>query len=331
MAVRWGIWGATTIAQEWIIDAIRARGGTVVSLCGRDRERASAYAERNDIPLSFTDPGDFLNSPIDAVYIGTINAFHHEQVLAAAVAGKHVLCEKPLALTLDAGREMIEACRAASVVFAVNHHLRNAAPHVSIKEMLLEGCVGNIVSLSITHAGYLPRHLQGWRINDASAGSGVVLDLTVHDADLFFFLLEDEPVSVFATGRNTGMARAGIDDSVMGAIRFRNGVDASFFDAFTTPYAQLRLEVHGTRGSLIATENLQQTPGGRLVIRDANGTKEVALKPKNLYEPNIHAFQNAVHGNGKPIATGVDGLRSLAVALAAQRSIQSGAMVEVSY
>ncbi|MFB2553733.1 Gfo/Idh/MocA family protein [Ensifer soli] len=330
MAVRWGLWGATTIAQEWVIGAIRAAGGEVVSLCGRDRARAEAYAAHNTIDQVFTDPAVFLGSGIDAVYISTINSFHHEQVLASAAAGKHILCEKPLALTLDAGREMIEACRAASVVFAVNHHLRNAAPHVAMKRMLLEGRIGDIVSLSITHAGYLPHHLQGWRINDMTAGSGVVLDLTVHDADLLTFLLDSEPESVFAIGSNSGMAVAGIEDSVNGTIRFRNGVTAAFFDAFTTPYAEHRLEVQGTRGSLMATGSLRQAPGGRLAVRDADGAQEVALNLTDLYQPNIRAFQNAIHGHGAPIATGEDGLRSLAVALAAKRSMETGAMVPVS-
>lgn len=331
MAVRWGIWGATTIAQEWMIDAIRARGGEIVSLCGRDQERAAAYAARNGIPRYFTSPEGFLRSGIDAVYVGTINAFHHEHVLAAAAAGKHVLCEKPLALTLGAARDMIDACTNASVVLAVNHHLRNAAPHAAVKDMLRQARIGDIVSVALTHAGYLPPHLQGWRINDTSAGSGVVLDLTVHDADLLHFLLDSEPESVFAVGGNNGLARPGIEDSVMGAIRFRNGVKASFFDAFTTPFAQHRLEIHGTKGTLIATENLQQTPGGRLVLRNDDGAQDVPIRPTNLYEPNIEAFHDAVHGRGAPIATGADGLRSLAVALAAKQSIESGTMVPVTY
>lgn len=329
MAIRWGIWGATTIAREWVIDAIRACGGDIVSLCGRDADRAQAYAARTGIPQAHTDPAAFLASGIDAVYVGTINAFHHAQVLAAAAAGKHVLCEKPLALDLADARDMIDACRASGVVLAVNHHLRNAAPHAALKAMMREGRIGDIVSLSITHAGYLPEHLQGWRINDPSSGPGVVLDLTVHDADLLYFLLESEPESVFATGRNSGMAAPGIEDSVMGAIRFRNGVNASFFDAFTTPHAQHRVEAHGTAGTLIATESLQQKPGGSLVHRNADGARTIAIEPVNLYEPNIRAFQNAALGTGAPIATGLDGLRSLAVALAARQSIETGALVPV--
>lgn len=321
---RWGIWGAATIAREWVIGAIRAAGGEVVSLCSADAARGRAFAERTGIPAVFTRPDDFLGSGIDMIYVATVNSMHCVQTVAAAGAGKHVLCEKPLATTLADGQRMIDACRRNGVVLAANHHLRTAAPFVAMRRLIAEGAVGTAVSASVVHAGLLPEHLQGWRIAGGDAGAGVILDLTVHDADLLRFILRDEPVGVFARGTNTGLGQAGVEDVAVGTIAFASGLSAGFHDAFTTPYAQLRVEVHGTRGSLIATDCLQQTPGGRLVLRHAEGEQEIALAYGNLYRPVIAAFHGAVDGNCEPVASGADGLASLAVALAARRSVETG-------
>ena len=98
---RWGLIGASTIAHEWVIDAIRATGGEVVSVMSSDAERGRKYAADHGIAKSVTDLDALVSDKnVDAVYISTTNELHREQAIAAARAGKHILCEKPLALTL---------------------------------------------------------------------------------------------------------------------------------------------------------------------------------------------------------------------------------------
>src|SRR5829696_8171656 len=133
-SVRWGIIGATTIAKEWMIDAVRQAGGEVAAVLSSDPSRAKAYAEENGIGRATTVLDDLLASDIEAVYIATTNEKHKDQTLAAAAAGKHVLCEKPLALDLADAREMVAACRRAGVVMGTNHHLRNAATIRAIRD-----------------------------------------------------------------------------------------------------------------------------------------------------------------------------------------------------
>ena len=93
--------------------------------------------------------------------------------------GKHVLCEKPLALSLADAREMVAACARAGVVSGTNHHLRNAATHGKIRELIRAGAIGKPLFARVFHAVYLPPHLQGWRINNPGAGGGVILDITL--------------------------------------------------------------------------------------------------------------------------------------------------------
>jgi len=122
------------------------------------------------LPALLADPR------VDSVYVSTTNELHKAQTLAAAAAGKHVLCEKPLALSVAAAREMIAACAAAGVVLGTNHHLREAASHRKIRELVRSGAIGKPRFAKVFHAGLLPPHLQGWRLRDPGAGAGAILD-----------------------------------------------------------------------------------------------------------------------------------------------------------
>lgn len=89
---------------------------------------------------------------------------HHGQVVAAAAAGKAILCEKPMATSLDEGREMVEACNRTGVVLAVNHHMRNAPTLRAMKRLLQEGAIGRPLAIRIYHAILLPEFLRTWRV-----------------------------------------------------------------------------------------------------------------------------------------------------------------------
>jgi 1,5-anhydro-D-fructose reductase (1,5-anhydro-D-mannitol-forming) len=320
---RWGLIGATTIAREWMIGAIRAVGGEIVGVMSSNAERGQKYAADLGVPMATTSLDKLLDA-CDAVYVATTNELHHEQVLAAAKAKKHVLCEKPLALALPEAREMVAACKAAGVVMGTNHHLRNAATHRAMRRAIAEGRIGRPLFARVCHAVYLPEHLQGWRIKDPNAGAGVVMDITVHDADTLRFVLSEEPESVTAMIQHAGMGTVEIEDGAMGVVRFRSGLLAQFFDAFTTRYAQTSFEVQGTEGGLFATDCMTQRPIGTVVLRDKSGETILPLDHENLYERSVRAFQNAMRGDGAPAATGEDGVKSMAMALAALESAHFG-------
>ena len=266
---------------------------------------------------------------IDAVYISTTNELHRDQLFAAAAAGKHVLCEKPLALTLADARAMVAECRKRGVVMGTNHHLRNAATHRAMRDAIKAGHIGKPLFARVFHAVYLPPHLQGWRIEKPNAGGGVILDITVHDADTLRFVLDDEPRSVTAMTSHGAMSHAGLEDGVMGVIRFSSGLLAQFHDAFTTKYATTGFEVHGDEGSLIARDCMTQAPKGDVLLRSAAGEKEIELHHENLYARSVRLFQEAAQGRGAPAATGEDGVKSLSVAISTVEAARSGAVAAI--
>jgi 1,5-anhydro-D-fructose reductase (1,5-anhydro-D-mannitol-forming) len=323
--LRWGLIGASTIASEHMIGAMRANGGEVVAVLSSDASRGRSYAETHGIPRSTTDLAALVEaSDIDAVYISTTNELHRDQLFAAAAAGKHVMCEKPLALNLADARAMVAECKRRGVVMGTNHHLRNAATHRAMRDAIAEGRIGKPLFARVFHAVYLPPHLQGWRIKRPAAGGGVILDITVHDADTLRFVLGDEPESVSAMTSRAGMGEAGLEDGVMGVIRFAGGTLAQFHDAFTTRYATTGFEVHGEEGSLVATDCMTQQPRGEVVLRTGGGTVPLSLTHESLYVRSIRLFQDAAAGLGVPAATGEDGVRSLALALATSEAAKSG-------
>lgn len=327
---RWGLIGASTIAKEWVIGAIRATGGDIVSVMSTSAERGKAYATENGIAKSVTTLDALVNDPdVDAVYISTTNELHRDQTLAAAKAGKHILCEKPLAMSLEDARAMTKAAKDAGVVMATNHHLRNAATHRAIRDAIQAGRIGTPLSARVFHAVYLPPHLQGWRLDKPEAGGGVILDITVHDADTLRFVLDSDPVEAIAFSQAGGMGKAGLEDAVMGVLRFRNGVIAQFHDGFTTKFAETGLEVHGTDGSLIGRNVMTQRAVGTVTLRNAEGEYDLPLDHKNLYETALSAFHAAVAGKGKPSATGEDGVWSLATGLAVVEAARTGKTVRI--
>jgi 1,5-anhydro-D-fructose reductase (1,5-anhydro-D-mannitol-forming) len=330
--VRWALVGASDIAKTRMIEAINAQAeSSVEAVFSSSSERGKAYAEENGIPRAFDDLNEMLSDPeIDAVYISTTNELHREQAIAAARAGKHILCEKPLALSLEDARDMIEAARAAHVALGTNHHLRCAVTHRTLRRLIKEGAIGKPLAARVFHAGYLPPRLQGWRLTKPEAGGGVILDLTVHDADTLRFVLDAEAKDVIARSVTQGLAQGEMEDAVMGVILFDDDILVQFHDAFTIKHARTGLEVHGTDGSLVAIDVMAQDPQGRILLRQNGKESEIKLEPaEDLYSFCVHKFNQAVRTGAQPFATGEDGLRSLAVALAALESSKTGKRIPV--
>ncbi|MGY4494623.1 Gfo/Idh/MocA family protein [Pseudomonas sp. TE3610] len=323
--MKWGLIGASTIAKEWAIAAIRSIGDDVIAVVSSDEKRAREFAQQQGIAHYSTDINALLeNNDIQAVYISTKNHLHKEQSLLAIKAGKHVMCEKPLALSVEDAQEMVTAAKKAGVVFATNHHLRNAASHTALRRAIQGGLIGRPLAAKVFHAVSLPASLQGWRIADSANGGGVILDITVHDTDTLRYVLNDDPVEVTALTQTGVLSQSGLAESVMGVMRFKSGLIAQFHDSFTAKHAHTGLEIIGTEGTLIARDVMTQQPIGEVCLVNAEGTRKLILEHVNLYETGFRAFGEAVAGRSEPAATGQDGVWSLATGIAVVEAARTG-------
>ena len=329
--MRWGLIGASTIAEQHMIAAIRATGGEVQTVVSTSMERVQTFANRHAIAEAADNLAVLLNdASIQAVYISSTNEKHRSQALAAIAAGKHVLCEKPLAMTVAEAAEMVRAADAAKVVFATNHHLRCSGSHRAVRDLIRAGRIGRVLSLRLFHTVHLPANLQGWRINDAAAGGGVIPDITVHDADVARFLLGEDPLAVVAQMGASGMGQ-GVEDSAMSVWTMPSGAMVSSHESFTHPFAGSGLEVHGTTGSIFARGVMTQMPVGEVELVTAEGREGVPFSAHNLYVQGVTDFLAAVAGTGLPAASGADGVASLAVALAVREAARTGIRQVVDY
>jgi 1,5-anhydro-D-fructose reductase (1,5-anhydro-D-mannitol-forming) len=327
----WALIGASTIARQYMVEAIRAQQGhDVVAVMSSNLDRAKTFAGEQKIRSAYDSLDAMLQDPaVNVVYISTTNELHASQAIAAARAGKHVLCEKPLALTLDDALAMARTCKEAGVVLATNHHLRNAATHRKLRELILAGAIGRPLFARVFHAVYLPPNLQGWRLDKPEAGGGVILDITVHDVDTLRFLLDAEPVEAIGMSQCANLAKHGLEDGAMAVLRFDNGVLAQLHDAFTVKYAGHGIEIHGETGSIVGRNVMSQRPVGDVLLRNEAGETPMPVSHEGLYVRGVAAFCSAVSGQGEPAATALDGIHSLAAALAVSEACRTGSLVRI--
>ncbi len=331
--IRWGFVGASTIAREYMVRAVAEQpDGVLHSIFSSSPERGAAFAAEHGFARSAATLADLLaDDAVDAVYVSTTNELHAPQTIEAARAGKHVLCDKPLATTLADAEAMGAACRAAGVVFATNHHLPNAATHRVVRGLIERGELGELRAVRVFHARWLPPSLQTWRTGTPSAGAGVILDVTVHDAALVRFLLGEPIVGVVAEAYRQGLGAEGIEDAVMGVMTSASGVPVSFHDAWTVAHAGTGLEVHGSEASVFARESMTSDPIGEVVLRRGEATTALELPDReDLYVCAVRRFHAAVRGEGRPAVSGEDGIEALRVALAVAQAARTGRRAAVS-
>lgn len=328
--------GASDIAATRMVPAMRAVGHEVVAVASGSVEWARTYAQRHGIGFATDRLTAMLDrTDIDAVYISSLNDRHRAQTEAAAAAGKHVLCEKPLALSLDDGDTMVRACESAGVVFATNHPLPGAGPHRAIRDLVHGGAIGDLLGVRVSHAKLLPERLRGWRLDEVP-GAGVILDITVHDASVLNPLLGVPAVDAVATAVRQGTWEAvvgvpsSVEDAVMATVRYKGDVLVSVHDAFTVGFGHTGLEVYGTRGTIVAPEAMTGDPNGAVLLRNRSGEREIDVADRrDPVQILLAAFADAVAGTGTPTVTGRDGVRALAVALAVREAATTGHRVLV--
>jgi 1,5-anhydro-D-fructose reductase (1,5-anhydro-D-mannitol-forming) len=328
--MRWGFVGASDIAGRVIESLRKIEGAQPAGICSGSEQRAREFAQRHGLALAGTDLRSWLEQGgFDAIYISSTNQLHAQQTLAALRHGCHVLCEKPLAMSEQDARDMVRAAAEAGRVLATNHHLRGSPANQRLRELVASGELGEVHSVQVSHAVYLPRHLQGWRLDRPDAGGGVLLDILVHDADVLRFVLQREPRGVISFATSAGMARAGLEDNAMSVLEFEGGVLAQCHESFVAAHAQSRLHLFGTRANVYSVGALSQAGSTRLVLRDESGEQLIELPPADVYENTLRAFTQACAGHGAPLCTGADGLASLRVALGALESSRLGRRVEL--
>ncbi len=347
--IRWGVIGASGIAARRTIPEFitMAHNAEIVSVMGVSAERTQAVAERFSVPHWCTSEEEMLAQPIDAVYIASPQHLHCAQVIHAAEAGKHILCEKPIAIWLNEVDAMEAAVQQAGVKFMLGFCMRNNVYHAQARALVQAGALGQMVMGRAQLTCWFPPIPGAWRQDAAISHGGCLIDMGTHCLDLLEWIMGTRIVEV--TGFQDLMTHAyptRVEDASTILVRFANGAHGIIDNYFNLPdaAAQNTLELHGTRGSILGQGTIGQDPTGRLcsIIQseetgyDANQVRSMAvdrqeyrLEGIGLYGQMITTFSDCILHDTEPPCTLADGRHSVQVVNAIYQAVTERRIVRV--
>ena len=300
-------------AEQRIVPALaRTAHERLAGIVASSEAKGRAFAERIGGTRVYPDLDAMLADPaVDAVFITTPNDQHHRQTLRAAAACKHVLVEKPMALTVAEAEQMIAGCAAAGVRLGVGFQCRHHPVHQEMRSRIAAGDLGDLVLLrGEWHSAYGP--WQNWRADLTRAGSDVLAATGVHVLDLLCWLAGSEVRDVSAViDRDPATGR---DQTIVATLRFEGGTIAQASMTRRAAWPLNSVQAFGSRQSLNGIGTLGMSPSGRLLTAQAGQTSEQAFEVGDLYARQFEAFARAVAADEEPQASGRDGLASVRLA-----------------
>ena len=289
-----------------------------------------------NVSLAYTDYNELLaQKDIEAISICTPNAYHHPATIAAAKAGKHILCEKPLSLSLEQAQEMIDVCKKAGVILQINHHLRSNPAAYKAKQMIDAGDLGTISFIRLRQA-----HDWGGLANVSDnfgklslAGGGTMLDNGCHMFDLASYFGGDvEEVYARIATRKFEIE---VEDVSIATLKFRSGALGDIENAWNATGWEEGFWIYGSKGALEYT-NRYGKPIMRHSYRFSPGTNWDTTDVTNYdftgesnHTRHIGNFLAAIRGEREVICKGEDGMQAVKLVLASYESAKQNKPIQI--
>ena len=312
--------------------AHRIRGAKLGGVADVNLPAAQELAAQVHAGTATADYRDLLKDPsVQAVAICSATNTHAEIVEAAAAAGKHIFCEKPIDLSLQRIQQALDAVEKAGVKFQVGFNRRFDPSFAKVKELVAAGRIGRPHILRITSRDPAPPPLSYVKVS-----GGLFLDMAIHDFDMARFLTDSEVDEVYAIGGaliDPEIGQAGDVDTCITTLRLRNGVLATIDNSRKAVYGyDQRVEIFGSEG-MAAVSN--RTPDNHILITAA-GVQ--SAKPQHFfldryqesYVIELQDFVEAIRNDRTPPVTGQDGLAPVVIGLAAKKSLQENRPVRIT-
>ncbi len=311
--------------------AWRASGAEIGGIFSSSPDAASRLASRvgGRVVSSVTE----LLSDVDVLDICSPTPSHLEYALLAASAGKHVVCEKPIALSVRDAQSMIDACRVANVRLFIAHVVRFFPQYRMARNAVLDGHVGDLGVIRLKRAAYQPQVAgDNWFLDDARSG-GMVVDLMIHDFD-YARWLGGEVERVYARSVRAIFPDAPGDYALV-SLRFKSGAMALIEGGWAYPKGVFRtsIDISGTDGLIEWNSDSSSTIRPFLENVTLDGASDVGLPLSILaedpYETQIRHVKSALETGTPFLVTPQDALEALRIALAARMSLQTGRTVKL--
>ena len=305
--VRWGLIGCGDIGRKRVAPALREDPNSELAAVARARSaQAESFAKEFGARRWYSTAGELVSDgEIDAVYIATPVHLHAAQTIAAARAGKHVLCEKPMAMNVGECDQMIAACAERGVKLGVAYY-RHFYPVVSrITEILASGEIGTPIIAQINAFEYFdpaPTHARRWLIEKELSGGGPMFDFGCHRIEVLMHLF-GRVRRVNALVSNTLFNRS-VEDTATAVFEFETGAQGVLSVTHAASEPQDTLSIFGSQGSL----HVQALNDGALTVRVGTNERYESHPPHaNLHLPLINDFVRAIIGNREPRVNGAVG------------------------
>ena len=313
--VRWGVIGVGNVCEVKSAPAMNlVEHSRLVAVMRRDGEKVRAYAQKHQVPKWYTNADDLINDPeVNAIYIATPPHVHAELTKKAAVAGKPVYVEKPMARTYRECQEMIRSCENAGVPLYVAYYRRTLPNFLKIKELVESGAVGEVRHVNIQMNQSKDPSLvvdteTNWRIDPQVAGGGYFYDLASHQLDFLDFLFGPIKSANGFSANQAGLYPA--EDLVVASFQFENGVLGTGSWCFTTGKASNK-----DLTTIVGSEGQISYPSFGdshvLLETDERGMEKFEFEmPKHIQYFLIESIVNELLGKGKCPSTGISAART---------------------
>lgn len=333
--VRWGVIGAGGIADRRTIPGMMlCDNAELVAVMEINMELAEKCRAKWGCKKAYDNEAALLADPeIDAVYIASPVVLHARQAMAAADAGKHILIEKPLAMTSEEGQKVVDYCKSKGVLIAAGLMMRFGSYVQQMKRAIAEGKIGKPVSGYSQFTCWYPDMPGNWRQNKKNGGGGAMMDMGVHCIDLMQYVLGSK-VKQVAAFHDTLTFHYEVEDSSMVMLRMENGCQCVVQSNFNIPddAAKWRLEFFGDQGRLMGDTVIGQVDGGSLDALflgeqggyDAQQDKKdirgetIEVEFGNMYAREVASFSNSI-------------LTGAPVEVPAEQAVQVQRVMEAAY
>jgi predicted dehydrogenase len=346
--IRWGVIGCGGIADRRTIPEgiIPAEDSKLVAVMSRSEGTAERIAKKYGVKRYYTKEESLLmDSEVDAIYIATPNNLHAVQTIAAAEYGKHVLCEKPLALTIEDCEAIMASCRKNGVKLQVGFMMRFHACHQEAHRIIKQGLIGQPVMARAELTCWYPKIPGAWRQDPKQGGGGCLTDMGLHCIDLLrMFLGEVVEVHAFI---DSSVFDYPVEDSsivTLGFVNRAHGIVDNFYN-IPDDASQNRLEIYGTKGCILTDGTIGQNSTGMLKVYTQKGEKDYEASQKrelaigiteiippstNIYRAEVEHLIKCIQDNTEPMNSGHEAIKDQRIVEAAYESSRSGRKITMN-
>jgi predicted dehydrogenase len=334
--IGYAVVGLGSIAKSSVLPAFaKCKRAELAAVVGRDRKNAESVAKEFKAPTAYgsAELAACLRNPeVAAVYIATPQGEHLHLAVQAAKAGKHVLCEKPLATSVAQAAKMVAPCHQAGVLLMTAYRKYFEPSAVYMKKLIRDGALGRI---DVIHTAFSELHVPGvslaWLLDARVAGGGPLMDLGVYCVNTSRWLAGEDPAQVSALAwRNDEQRFTSVEEGISFRMQFPSGLVVNGSASYGAAMSSF-LFVQGTKGWLCLTPAFPFDEERRLTGKIAGRRIEKRFKMVDEFAPEIDAFAQAIQQNSSVEPDGVQGLRDMQILHAIYEAAKKQKSVAVRY